>query len=135
MVMTQLAWRLLCNTVMIVTDQNQADLGEFERESQKLLLDIAMEASNREMHGMVASRQKPANLSGYYRSLQTWRSPVLHQVDAQNKPASLHDGTFDQPDRTFDQPDRTFDRTDRAFDRTDRTFVRTDRTVCTPLVT
>ena len=78
---------------MIVTDQNQADLGEFERESQKLLLDIAMEASNREMHGMVASRQKPANLSGYYRSLQTWRAPVLHQVDAQNKPSSLHDGT------------------------------------------
>ena len=106
---------------MIVTDQNQADLGEFERESQKLLLDIAMEASNREMHGMVASRQKPANLSGYYRSLQTWRLPVLHQVDAQNKPSSPHDGTFAQPDRTFD--------------RTDRTLVRTDRTVCTPLVT
>ena len=105
--MTQLAWRLLCNTVMIVTDQNQADLGEFERESQKLLLDIAMEASNREMRSMVASRQKPANLSGYYRSLQTWRSPVLHQVDAQNKSSALHD----------------------------RTFVRTDRTVCTPLVT
>ena len=120
---------------MIVTDQNQADLGEFERESQKLLLDIAMEASNREMHGMVASRQKPANLSGYYRSLQTWRAPVLHQVDAQNKPSSLHHGTFDQPDRTFDRTDRTFDKPDRTFDRTDRTFVRTDRTVCTPLVT
>ena len=70
------------------------------------------------------------------------RAPVLHQVDAQNKPSSLHDGefdkpdrTFDKPDRTFDKPDRTFDRTDRTFVRTDRTFVRTDRTVCTPLVT
>jgi hypothetical protein len=127
---------------MIVTDQNQADLGEFERESQKLLLDIAMEASNQEMRNMVAIQHNPANLSGYYRSLQTWRAPVLHQVDAQNKPSSLHDGEFDQPDRTFDrtdrtfdQPDRTFDRTDRTLVRTDRTFVRTDRTVCTPLVT
>ena len=67
---------------MIVTDPNQAKIGEFERESQKLLLDIAMEASNHELQQMVASGQKPADLSGYYHSLQTWRSPALHQVGA-----------------------------------------------------
>ncbi len=67
---------------MIVTDPNQAKIGEFEQKSQKLLLDVAMEASNHELQQIVAKGRKPANLSGYYHSLQTWRSPVLHKVDA-----------------------------------------------------
>ena len=67
---------------MIVTDTNQSEIGEFEKASQKLLLDVAMEASNQELQKMVASQRKPANLSGYYQSLQTWRSPILHQLEA-----------------------------------------------------
>ena len=57
-------------------------LGDFEKESQQLLLDIALEASNRELQQLVSRRQKPAGLPGYYRRLQTWRSPVLHKVEA-----------------------------------------------------
>ena len=67
---------------MTVTDYRQTNLGEFEQASQKLLLDISLEASNNELRKIVASRHKPVGLPGYYRSLQTWRSPVLHQVDA-----------------------------------------------------
>ena len=57
-------------------------LGAFERESQKLLMDIAMESSSRELQQLVSRRQRPVSLPGYYRNLQTWRSPVLHKVDA-----------------------------------------------------
>jgi|TARA_B100001971_G_scaffold199816_1_gene210735 hypothetical protein len=57
-------------------------VGVFERESQKLLMDIAMESSSRELQQFVSRRQKPVSLPGYYRNLQTWRSPVLHKVDA-----------------------------------------------------
>jgi len=67
---------------MIVTDTNQSEIGEFEKASQKLLLDVAMEASNQELQKMVASQRKPANLYGYYQSLQTWRSPILHRLEA-----------------------------------------------------
>ena len=56
-------------------------LGAFEKESQQLLLDIALEASNRELQQLVSRRQKPVSLPGYYRSLQAWRSPVLHKVE------------------------------------------------------
>ena len=56
------------------------DLGVFEQKSQKLLLDLALEASNRELQQIVSHRQKPVNLPGYYRNLQTWRSPVLHKI-------------------------------------------------------
>ena len=56
-------------------------LGAFEKESQQLLLNIALEASNRELHQLVRRRQKPAGLPGYYRSLQTWRSPLLHKIE------------------------------------------------------
>ena len=73
---------MLCTRTMIVTDHNQAKIGEFEQKSQKLLLNVAMEATNHELQQMVASGQKPADLSGYYHSLQTWRSPALHQVGA-----------------------------------------------------
>ena len=57
-------------------------LGAFEQESQKLLMDIAMESSSRELQQLVSRRQRPVSLPGYYRNLQTWRSPVLHKVDA-----------------------------------------------------
>ena len=67
---------------MSATDINQAVPGEFEKASQKLLLNMALEASNQELRQLVAQRRKPASLPSYYRSLQTWRSPVLHQVDA-----------------------------------------------------
>ena len=67
---------------MSATDINQAAPGEFELASQKLLLALALEASNRELRQLVARHRKPAGLPDYYRSLQTWRSPVLHQVDA-----------------------------------------------------
>ena len=56
-------------------------LGAFEQKSQKLLLDLALEASNRELQQIVSHRQKPVSLPGYYRSLQTWRSPVLHKIE------------------------------------------------------
>ena len=52
-------------------------LGAFEQESQKLLMDIAMESSSRELQQLVSRRQKPVSLPGYYRSLQAWRSPLL----------------------------------------------------------
>ena len=67
---------------MSATDINQAASGEFELASQKLLLALALEASNRELRQLVAQHRKPASLPSYYRSLQTWHSPVLHQVDA-----------------------------------------------------
>ena len=57
-------------------------LGAFEQESQKLLMDIAMESSSRELQQLVSRRQSPVSLPGYYRNLQTWRSPVLHKVVA-----------------------------------------------------
>ena len=57
-------------------------LGAFEQESQKLLMDIAMESSNRELQQLMGRRQEPVSLPGYYRSLQTWRTPVLHKVEA-----------------------------------------------------
>ena len=57
-------------------------LGAFEQESQKLLMDIAMESSSRELQQLVSRRQRPVSLPGYYRNLQTWRSPVLHKVEA-----------------------------------------------------
>ncbi len=67
---------------MSATDINPTSAAEFELASQKLLLDLALEASNRELQQLVAQHRKPASLPGYYRSLQAWRSPVLHQVDA-----------------------------------------------------
>jgi hypothetical protein len=67
---------------MSATDINLTAPGQFEQASQKLLMNIALEASNRELHQLVAQHRKPVGLPGYYRSLQTWRSPVLHQVDA-----------------------------------------------------
>jgi len=67
---------------MSATDINQAVPGEFEQASQKLLLNMALEASNQELRQLVAQRRKPASLPSYYRILRTWRSPVLHQVDA-----------------------------------------------------
>ena len=67
---------------MAIKVTNQAEIGEFEQASQKLLLNMALEASNRELCQLMAQLRKPASLPGYYRSLQTWRSPVLHQVDA-----------------------------------------------------
>lgn len=67
---------------MSVTDQTQAKTGQFEEASQKLLLDLAMEASNQELRNMVARRRKPANVPNYYRSLQICRSPILHRLDA-----------------------------------------------------
>ena len=57
-------------------------LGAFEQESQKLLMDIAMESSSRELQQLLSRRQKPVSLPGYYRSLHAWRSPVLHKVEA-----------------------------------------------------
>ena len=57
-------------------------LDAFERGSQKLLMDIAMESSTRELQQLVGRRQEPVSLPGYYRSLQTWRTPVLHKVEA-----------------------------------------------------
>ena len=56
--------------------------GVFEKESQQLLMGIAMESSNRELQQLVSRRQKSDGLPGYYRSLQIWRSPVLHKVEA-----------------------------------------------------
>ena len=45
-------------------------------------MDIAMESSTRELQQLVGRRQEPVSLPGYYRSLQTWRKPVLHKVEA-----------------------------------------------------
>ncbi len=63
-------------------NKNATDsLGVFEVESQQLLLDISMEASSRELQQLVSRRQKPTGLPIYYRSLQTWRSPVLYKLE------------------------------------------------------
>ena len=63
-------------------NKNATDsLGVFEVESQQLLLDISMEASSRELQQLVSRRQKSTGLPNYYRSLQTWRSPVLYKLE------------------------------------------------------
>ena len=53
----------------------------FEEASQQLLLDIAMESSLRELNQLAKPPPKQVDLPGYYQSLQTWRSPVLRNMD------------------------------------------------------
>ena len=66
---------------MSVKQLNQTESQCFGEASEKLLLNIAMESSLEELNQMVEPRRKPVNLHSYYRSLQTWRSPLLHKVD------------------------------------------------------
>ena len=51
------------------------EIVEFEQASKQLLLHLALEASHRELHHMVAHHHQPAGLPGYYRTLQEWRAP------------------------------------------------------------
>ena len=72
---------MLCNACMSVQETKKVEPEEFGQASEKLLLGIAMESSLEELNQMVKPRPKPVNLPVYYRSLQTWRSPVLHKIE------------------------------------------------------
>ena len=73
---------MLCTRAMSVQQINRDESEEFEKASEKLLLNIAMETSLEELNQMVEHRPKMVNLPGYYRSLQAWRSPILFKEDS-----------------------------------------------------
>ena len=77
-----MAQRMLRTRAMSVQQINRDESEGFEKASEKLLLNIAMETSLEELNQMVEPRPKLVNLPGYYRSLQTWRSPVLFKEDS-----------------------------------------------------
>ena len=52
------------------------ELDAFEQESQKLLLDIALQNANRELHEIVSEPQRHS-LPAYYKELQEWRAPIM----------------------------------------------------------
>ena len=76
-----MARRMLCTRAMAVLKINQIESEEFEKASEKLLLDIAMKASLAELNQMVKPQPKQVNLPGYYRDLQSWRAPVLFKKE------------------------------------------------------
>ena len=51
------------------------ELGAFEQESQRLLLDISLQNSARELHGIVNQSPKHS-LPTYYKELEKWRAPI-----------------------------------------------------------
>ena len=73
---------MLCKHAMSVQQINPVESEKFEKASEKLLLNIAMETTLEELNQMVEPRPKLVNLPGYYRSLQTWCSPVLFKEDS-----------------------------------------------------
>ena len=73
---------MLRTRAMSVQQINKDESEEFEKASEKLLLNIAMETSLEELNQMVEPRPKPVKLPGYYRSLQAWRSPILFKEDS-----------------------------------------------------
>lgn len=52
-----------------------AKLDAFEEESQRLLLDISLQNSARELHGIVNQAPKHT-LPTYYKELEEWRMPI-----------------------------------------------------------
>ena len=58
------------------------NLGEFEQASERVLLEIALEASGRELAILAQTVNHTATLPAAPQKLPTWRSPVLHQVEA-----------------------------------------------------
>ena len=52
------------------------ELDAFEQESQRLLLDISLGNSNRELHEIVVEPPQHS-LRAYYKELQEWRAPVM----------------------------------------------------------
>jgi len=48
----------------------------FEQESQRLLLDISLQNSARELHGIVNQSPKHS-LPTYYKELEEWRTPIV----------------------------------------------------------
>lgn len=77
-----MARRMLCTRAMSVQQINPVESEKFEKASEKLLLDIAMKTSLEELNQMVEPCPQPVSLPGYYRSLQSWRSPVLFKEDS-----------------------------------------------------
>ena len=73
---------MLCTRAMSVQQINRDESEEFEKASEKLLLNIAMETSLEELNQMVEPRPKLVKLPGYYRSLKAWRSPILFKEDS-----------------------------------------------------
>ena len=61
---------------------NHTQLGEFEQASERVLLEIALEASGRELAQLAQTAGRTAKVPAAPRKLPTWRSPVLHQVEA-----------------------------------------------------
>ncbi len=53
-----------------------AELDAFEQESQRLLLDISLQNSALELHGIVNQSPKHS-LPTYYKELEEWRMPVV----------------------------------------------------------
>ncbi len=53
-----------------------AELDAFEQESQRLLLDISLQNSALELHGIVNQSPKHS-LPTYYKELEEWRTPVV----------------------------------------------------------
>ena len=68
---------MLCTRTMSAQQFNPVESEEFGKASEKVLLDIAMQSSLRELSLMVRPSSKPTSLTGYYQSLQEWRSPVM----------------------------------------------------------
>ena len=58
------------------------NLGEFEQASERVLLEIALEASDRELVSLAQTVSRTAKVPAAPQKLPTWRSPVLHQVEA-----------------------------------------------------
>ena len=62
--------------VMMKNEDMPIELGAFEQESQRLLLDISLQNSARELHGIINQPQKHS-LPSYYKELQEWRTPIV----------------------------------------------------------
>jgi len=77
-----MAQRMLRTRAMSVQQINRDESEEFEKASEKLLLNIAMETALEELNQMVEPRPKLVKLPGYYRSLQAWRSPILFKEES-----------------------------------------------------
>ena len=62
--------------VMMKNEDMPVELGAFEQESQRLLLDISLRNSAQELHGIINQPPKHS-LPSYYKELQEWRTPIV----------------------------------------------------------
>tara|TARA_B100000530_G_scaffold286186_1_gene201005 strand:+ start:278 stop:481 length:204 start_codon:yes stop_codon:yes gene_type:complete len=63
-------------------DIEMMNMGEFEQASERVLLEIALEASGRELAQLAQTESHTVKVLAAPRKMPTLRSPVLHQVDA-----------------------------------------------------